>query len=66
MGNEVMDLEQLASYLQRDVREVTKMANRGWLARSEGHRELALPSGRNQSMDRDADARLHRTGIDRP
>jgi PTS system nitrogen regulatory IIA component len=31
MGNEVMDLEQLASYLQRDAREVTKMAARGWL-----------------------------------
>ena len=26
-----MDLEQLAVYLQRDVREVTKMANRGYL-----------------------------------
>lgn len=31
MGNEVMDLEQLASYLQRDAREVTKMATRGRL-----------------------------------
>ncbi len=31
MGNEVMDLEQLASYLQRNVREVSKMASRGWL-----------------------------------
>src|SRR5438046_1823766 len=31
MGNEVMDLEQLADYLQRDAREVNKMANRGWL-----------------------------------
>src|SRR5882724_4704299 len=31
MGNEVMDLEQLAVYLQRDAREVSKMANRGWL-----------------------------------
>jgi len=26
-----MDVEQLASYLQRDAREVAKMANRGWL-----------------------------------
>src|SRR4051812_17908989 len=26
-----MDLEQLASYLQRDVREVSKLANRGYL-----------------------------------
>jgi PTS system nitrogen regulatory IIA component len=31
MGNEMMDLEQLASYLQRDLREVTKMASRGYL-----------------------------------
>jgi PTS system nitrogen regulatory IIA component len=29
MGNDMMDLEQLASYLQRDVREVTKLASRG-------------------------------------
>jgi PTS system nitrogen regulatory IIA component len=31
MGNEMMDLEQLATYLQRDVREVSKLANRGRL-----------------------------------
>jgi nitrogen PTS system EIIA component len=31
MGNEMMDLEQLASYLQRDLREVTKLASRGHL-----------------------------------
>ncbi len=31
MGNEMMDLEQLAAYLQRDVREVSKMASRGHL-----------------------------------
>jgi PTS system nitrogen regulatory IIA component len=31
MGNEMMDLDQLASYLRRDVREVTKMASRGHL-----------------------------------
>src|SRR5947208_14220425 len=31
MGNEMMDLTQLASYLQRDVREVSKMASRGYL-----------------------------------
>jgi PTS system nitrogen regulatory IIA component len=31
MENEMMDLEQLASYLQRDLREVTKMASRGHL-----------------------------------
>ncbi len=31
MENEVMDLDQLASYLQRDVRELSKMANRGYL-----------------------------------
>src|SRR5579863_3108606 len=29
MENETMDLEQLASYLHRDVREVSKMASRG-------------------------------------
>lgn len=29
--SEMMDLEQLASYLARDLREVTKMANRGYL-----------------------------------
>jgi PTS system nitrogen regulatory IIA component len=29
MDNETMDLEQLASYLHRDVREVSKMASRG-------------------------------------
>jgi PTS system nitrogen regulatory IIA component len=29
--NETMDLEQLASYLRRDVREVSKMASRGYL-----------------------------------
>jgi PTS system nitrogen regulatory IIA component len=31
MENEVMDLEQLAAYLRRDVREVSKLANRGRL-----------------------------------
>ena len=31
MENETMDLEQLASYLQRDARELSKMANRGYL-----------------------------------
>jgi PTS system nitrogen regulatory IIA component len=31
MENEVMDLEQLAAYLHRDVREVSKLANRGHL-----------------------------------
>jgi PTS system nitrogen regulatory IIA component len=31
MGNEVMDLRQLATYLQRDLREVTRMASRGYL-----------------------------------
>ena len=31
MGNDMMDLEQLAAYLQRDVREVGKLASRGHL-----------------------------------
>lgn len=31
MDNEMMDLDQLAVYLKRDVREVSKMANRGYL-----------------------------------
>jgi PTS system nitrogen regulatory IIA component len=31
MSNETMDLDQLATYLQRDVREVSKLANRGHL-----------------------------------
>lgn len=31
MDHEMMTLEQLASYLQRDLREVTKLANRGHL-----------------------------------
>jgi nitrogen PTS system EIIA component len=31
MDNETMDLEQLASYLQRDARELHKLANRGHL-----------------------------------
>jgi PTS system nitrogen regulatory IIA component len=31
MSNEMMNLEQLATYLQRDVREVTKLASRGHL-----------------------------------
>ncbi|MGE3805676.1 MAG: PTS sugar transporter subunit IIA [Gemmataceae bacterium] len=31
MGNDTMDLEQLATYLQRDLREVTKLASRGHL-----------------------------------
>ncbi len=31
MTNEIMDLEQLATYLQRDVREVSKLASRGYL-----------------------------------
>jgi PTS system nitrogen regulatory IIA component len=31
MGNEMMDLEQVAVYLQRDQREVSKMATRGYL-----------------------------------
>src|SRR5207249_68841 len=30
-ANEIMDLEQLAVYLRRDVREVSKLANRGHL-----------------------------------
>jgi PTS system nitrogen regulatory IIA component len=31
MGSDMMDLTQLASYLQRDVREVSRMASRGHL-----------------------------------
>jgi PTS system nitrogen regulatory IIA component len=31
MGNDTMDLDQLAAYLRRDVREVHKLANRGQL-----------------------------------
>src|SRR5438132_7540422 len=31
MGSDMMSLEQLATYLQRDVREVSKLANRGYL-----------------------------------
>jgi PTS system nitrogen regulatory IIA component len=31
MGNEMMDLQEVAIYLQRDQREVTKMATRGYL-----------------------------------
>ncbi len=31
MGNDVMGLEELATYLRRDVREVSKMASRGHL-----------------------------------
>src|SRR5262245_858857 len=31
MGNDVMDVDQLATYLQRDAREVSKLANRGHL-----------------------------------
>jgi nitrogen PTS system EIIA component len=31
MGSDMMDLTQLASYLQRDVREVSKLASRGHL-----------------------------------
>ena len=31
MNGEMMDLEQLAEYLQRDIREVTKLASRGHL-----------------------------------
>src|ERR1700674_2467228 len=31
MGSDMMDMEQLASYLQRDVREVSKLASRGHL-----------------------------------
>jgi nitrogen PTS system EIIA component len=31
MGNDTMDLEELAGYLQRDLREVSKLANRGHL-----------------------------------
>lgn len=31
MGNETMDLDQLAVYLQRDLREVSKLASRGHL-----------------------------------
>jgi nitrogen PTS system EIIA component len=31
MGSDMMDLEQLASYLQRDLREVTRLASRGHL-----------------------------------
>src|ERR1700682_3210652 len=31
MENEIMDLDQLASYLRRDARELSKMANRGHL-----------------------------------
>ena len=31
MGNDMMDLQQLATYLQRDLREVSKLASRGHL-----------------------------------
>src|SRR6516225_7433391 len=31
MGSEMMDMEQLAAYLHRDVRELGKLANRGHL-----------------------------------
>lgn len=31
MGSEMMDMEQLAAYLQRDIREVGKLASRGYL-----------------------------------
>src|SRR5438477_5714615 len=31
MGSDVMNLEQLATYLQRDVREVSKLASSGYL-----------------------------------
>jgi nitrogen PTS system EIIA component len=31
MGNDMMDLEELASYLQRDARELNKLASRGHL-----------------------------------
>src|SRR5205085_1230096 len=31
VGSDMMDLDQLAVYLQRDVREVSKLANRGHL-----------------------------------
>ena len=31
MGNDMMDLDQLAVYLHRDVREVSKLASRGYL-----------------------------------
>jgi PTS system nitrogen regulatory IIA component len=31
MGNEMMDIEQLATYLHRDVRDVSKLASRGHL-----------------------------------
>src|SRR3954465_1468879 len=31
MDNKIMDLDQLATYLQRDVRELSKLANRGYL-----------------------------------
>src|SRR5579883_2900079 len=35
MGSDMMDMEQLAAYLQRDIREVGKLASRGHLP---GHR----------------------------
>jgi nitrogen PTS system EIIA component len=35
MGNEVMDLEKLATYLHRDARELLKLASRGYIP---GHR----------------------------
>src|SRR5262245_32982765 len=31
MANEMMTLEQVATYLRRDVREVNKLANRGYI-----------------------------------
>src|SRR6516164_4489886 len=31
MGSDMMDLEELASYLQRDARELNKLASRGYL-----------------------------------
>ena len=31
MGNDMMDMEELAAYLRRDVREVGKLASRGHL-----------------------------------
>lgn len=74
MGSEMMDLDQLASYLQRDVREVNKLASRGHLpgqkiagnwrfARAEINQwlERQLPDFTDQEL-----TALETTGADEP
>ena len=66
MGTDMMDMDQLAAYLHRDVRRGRQAGQPRPPARTQGRRRVALRAGRDQSLDRDAAARLQRQPADSP